>query len=68
MRGVPSNWFKSYLSERSQHFYLGNTDSNITNITHDVQHGSVLLFILFVNDFRNASSKFKYSLFADIST
>ena len=69
---LPFDWLKSYLSERSQYVSLGNTDSNTMNlnITHAVRHGSVfglLLFLIFINDFRNASSKFKCSLFADDS-
>ena len=58
MRGVP---FDRYV-------YIGNTDSSTMNITHGIPQQSVLdtlLFFDYINDSRNASSKFLHTLFAD---
>ena len=57
VRGVSLNWFESYLSNRSQIVeYAGVTFSNQVNISSFVPQGSILaplLFIIYVNDFKN---------------
>ena len=71
IRGVPHEWFRSYLSNRSQFVSTNNVSSNIENIHYGVPQGSnlgPLLFLLFINDFPNCSNFFKFTLFADDST
>ena len=62
------DWFKSYLSERSQHVEFQNIQSDTKPITHDVPQGSILgliLFIIDINDFSKASEKLFSILYAD---
>uniref|UniRef100_A0A673A262 Reverse transcriptase domain-containing protein n=1 Tax=Sphaeramia orbicularis TaxID=375764 RepID=A0A673A262_9TELE len=68
IRGVTQNWLKSYLQNRSQYVSIGNTNSQLRNVTCGVPQGSVLgpkLFILYLNDIFMASSKLKFTIFAD---
>ena len=57
IRGTAFEWFKSYLSGRTQQVQFNNClSSTIKPITSSVPQGSILgplLFILYVNDFRN---------------
>ena len=57
IRGTAFVWFKSYLSGRTQQVQFNNClSSTIKPITSSVPQGSILgplLFILYVNDFRN---------------
>ena len=68
IRGVAYSWFKSYLSDRKQFVSLNGVESNLKNISCGVPQGSVLgplLFLLYINDLPNISSKLKFFLFAD---
>lgn len=68
IRGNILDWFKSYLTNRSQFVYCNNKNSKIKNISCGVPQGSVLgplLFLLYINDLPNISSKLKFFLFAD---
>ena len=65
------NWFKSYLSYRSQYVEYNNTISERKYIHHGVPQGSILgplLFILYVNDFSRSSDLLFSILFADDTT
>ena len=71
VRGIALDWFRSYLSSRQQYVSTNNFDSSVKNVTHGVPQGSILgplLFLVFINDFPQSNSFFKFSLFADDST
>ena len=71
VRGTPLEWFRSYLTNRTQSVVIENVLSNDLEITCGVPQGSVLgglLFLIFFNDFPNCTNFFKFTLFADDST
>ena len=68
IRGVASEWLKSYLQERQQYVHIKNTNSDTQKVTHGVPQGSVLgpkLFIIYINDICTALKSLKCVLFAD---
>ena len=68
IRGLANQWFRSYLSERSQFVSIGISKSISKSIRHGVPQGSVLgplLFLLYINDLHQ-SIKFSETFhFAD---
>ena len=59
-RGTVIDWFKSYLSNRTQYVYYNNIKSNSGQLTCGVPQGSILgplLFILYINDIEMHASK-----------
>ena len=68
IRGNIYNWFKSYLTNRSQYVEYNNVKSKTEIITHGVPQGSILgplLFIIYMNDFSRSSELLFSILFAD---
>jgi hypothetical protein len=70
IRGNTYNWFKNYLSNRSQFVDINGNKSDYLNINISVIQGSILgpiLFLCYINDFYTATSLFSV-LFADDTT
>ena len=70
IRGIPQEWFRSYLSDRPQYVSVNGINSESDVLTYGVPQGSILgplFFILYINDFTNSSSVLSFILFADDS-
>ena len=68
IRGVPLQWFKSYLTDRKQYVSVCGNISETLQIKCGVPQGSVLgplLFLLYINDLAKVSEKLTFFLFAD---
>ena len=61
-------WFRSYLSHRSQYVELNGVSSAWKTITTGVPQGSILgplLFLIYMNDIPQSSQSFRFILYAD---
>ena len=68
IRGVPLQWFKSYLESRTQYVEVENVKSNPLSIQCGVLQGSILgplLFLICINDIPNCLEKANIRTFAD---
>ena len=71
IRGISLMWFESYLSKRTQYVEIDCSKSSPQTITTGVPQGSILgplLFLIYMNDMPQASSIFKFILYADDTT
>ena len=68
VRGISSNWFQSFLTNKKQFTSANDYNSPYQQITHSVPQGSVLgplLFILFINVLHLSVKDRKVHHFAD---
>ena len=68
IRGVPLQWFKSYLESRTQYAEIENVKSNPLSIQCGVPQGSTLgplLFLTYINDMPKCLEKANIRTFAD---
>ena len=66
--GVSNDWFKPYISTRSQYLSINGYDSGLAAINYGVPQGSVpgpLLFLLYINELNQATKFCKVHHFAD---
>lgn len=71
IRGKANDFIKSYLGFRKQFTAYNSTFSSHKHLSSGVPQGSILgpiLFLIYVNDLVNVSSKLKFLLFADDTT
>ena len=68
IRGKNSLWFISYLTNRKQFIKYNNVNSSFQKIACGVPQGSLLgplLFLIYVNDIKDASKSLDLIMFAD---
>ena len=71
VRGLPLQWFASYLRDREHCVRIGDTQSEYKTLNISIPQGSILgplLFIIYINDFPSVTGDLSTVLFADDTT
>ena len=71
IRDIELNWFRSYLTKRTQYVDCNGVSSSIREIETGVPQGSILgplLFIIYMNDIHTVSDNLNFILYADVTT
>ena len=68
VRNTGLNWFKNYLTDRTQCTLVNSSSSNFEKLVTGVPQGSTqgsVLFLLYINDIVKSSTILQFTLFAD---
>ena len=68
IRGLPLEWFQSYLSNRTHYAQIGNIKSASLTIRCGIPQGSTLgplIFLLYINDLPNSADALQFRIFVD---
>ena len=68
IKGNENNWFKSYLTNRSQYCFIDGQVPDIVGKESGIPQGSCmgpLLFIIYLNDFEHCLEHSRVSMCAD---
>ena len=68
IQGTALDWFKSYLSNRTQRCLVNGSLSRICSLKCGVPQGTILgplLFLIYINDFPNCLTSYQPRMYAD---